>query len=104
MPLFSSTEDEQSIAINQELWLIETNILKFIERTANSIISSEKDNNFDYQTILEQFKRLFTLRRFSEILNSAKYLIIDNAAIHTKAEIDINMFLKGINKTNPVEF
>ena len=45
--------------------------------------------------------------RFSEIFKSVNFrvdLLVDNATTQTKAEIDINMFSKGINKANPVEF
>jgi hypothetical protein len=69
------------------------------------LISPGKDNYLDNEAIIEQFKRLFTLMNYSEIIIRNGFrvdLLVDNATTHTKALIDISMFAKSINRACPV--
>lgn len=71
------------------------------------MITPKKDNYFDNETILYQFRRLFTLFKYCEVLKASKFeidLLVDNATTHTKVEIDVNLFAKGVNHSTPVEF
>lgn len=107
MPVFVLSEEEWERAISEEKWLVSENRLNFLEKSATSIITPSKDSYFDNDSILEQFKRLFTLMKYSETFRRVDYrvdLLVDNATTHTKRHIDVNMFSKGINKSCPVDY
>jgi hypothetical protein len=61
--------------------------------------ATSKDNNFDNESILKQFERIIFLMRFSRIFKDANYrvdILVDNATTHTKASIDVSMFIFNI--------
>ncbi|RNA30240.1 hypothetical protein BpHYR1_014741 [Brachionus plicatilis] len=71
------------------------------------MITPKKDNYFDNETFLYQFRRLFTLFKYSEVLKASNFeidLLVDNATTHTKVEIDVSLFAKGVNHSSPVEY
>ncbi|CAF0879176.1 unnamed protein product [Brachionus calyciflorus] len=107
LPIFKLGINEWEEAIKNEPWLEENSNNGFIERSATALIFPSKENYFDNTSILEQFKRLFTLIRYSSIFKSVNFrvdLLVDNATAHTKCQDDINLFAKSMNRSTPVEF
>ncbi|CAF1082781.1 unnamed protein product [Brachionus calyciflorus] len=107
LPVFELSHTELNKAIESEESILDNSKLEFIERSACSIITPSKDNYFDNETILMQFKRLFTMIRYSYALKNVDYrvdLLVDNATTHTKSNVDVNLFGKGINNSSPVQY
>ena len=106
MTTFSLNDEEWNIAIQADPNLDKENELNFIPQTATSIITPSKDNYFDNDCILEQFKRLIILMRFSQVFKSVNFrvdLIVDNATTHTKALVDVSMFGKSTDTACSVD-
>ncbi|CAF1121717.1 unnamed protein product [Brachionus calyciflorus] len=101
--IFELGLNEWEEAIKKEPWVEENSKI----RSATAIISQSKENYFDNTSILEQYKRLISLIKYSSIFKSVNFrvdLLVDNATTHTKCQVDINLFAKSMNRSTPVEF
>lgn len=70
-------------------------LINYYPRSANAWIEPKKDNYFDNNAILRQFKRLFILIKFKRQLKDCGIeILVDNATTHSAKVYDINQFNK----------
>lgn len=75
--------------------LVEDEIINYLPRSANAWIEPKKDNYFDNEVILRQFKRLFIILKFKKQFENCQFdIIVDNAKTHSAKIYDINQFNK----------
>ena len=94
--IFQLDESEWNEAIKYHPELSENKKMNFFERSASAWIEPGKDNYFDNEDILYQFKRLFTLLKYK---TSYKYydveILVDNSKTHSTTLYDLNNFNKN---------
>ncbi|CAF0982910.1 unnamed protein product, partial [Brachionus calyciflorus] len=79
--------------------------LNYLSRSANCYIEPGKDKYFTNETILQQFKSLFILIKFTkEFKNKHKDIIVDNARTHTSLAYDSRYLFKSPGTNCPYEY
>ena len=92
-PVFSLNDDDYSRILQIYPDLDDPTEIIYEKNSASASIIVDRDNYFDNETILFQFKRLFKLLPFKTAYRTHKFLcLVDNAKIHTKAEISLYYF------------
>ncbi|CAF2110681.1 unnamed protein product [Rotaria magnacalcarata] len=90
-PLFNLNDNEWRQVVKEYPGLLKESRIQYVPRSSTGRIHVGVDGNFDNETVLQQFERLFQMLEFKTDYDKHDIIVlVDNARTHTVKEFRLN--------------